>query len=391
MRSRIVSQLAFLAECDRLKTIMRANTQIHQARRENVAEHSWHVALWALVFAPTAPEGTDVDRAIAMLLIHDLVEIDAGDQPIHISHDQAAHEAAEQRAAERIFGLLPADQSAEFLDLWQEFEAAQTPTARYAKRIDHSHPAFQSLLSPHAPDWHRDVIAQNFSSGRAARLREEWPDCHNAVTRILAKAPAPDTPFMTRIAFLAECDRLKQVERQTLLLDGSRRETSGEHSWHVALFALILTEHAVEQADAATAIRMLLLHDLVEIDAGDTPLHSAHSPPEQKAREQQAADRIYALLPSEEAAPLRALWDEFECNETPTARFAKAMDRAQPPQSNLATGGENWRRFNVSLEQIEHRVGTPIIAGAPAVWAVLHPLIRQHFRSQIKAPASSRT
>lgn len=381
MRAGLKAQLAFLAEADRLKSVARANTQIHDPRPENVAEHSWHVALWALIFADTAPAGTDLDRAIAMLLIHDLVEIDAGDMPIHIAHDADAHAEAEARAAARIFGLLPADQGAALGALWHEFEAAQTATARYAKRIDHSHPAFQSLLSPEAPDWHKQVIADNFATGRAARLRQEWPECHAAVCALLDGQSPPASGFMTRIRFLAECDKLKQIARQTTLLDGSRRETSGEHSWHVALFALILAEHAVAGADAARAIKMLLIHDLVEIYAGDTPLHLPHAQQDQAAREADAADRLYAMLPPEQAHSLRALWDEFETRTTPTARFAKAMDRAQPPQSNLATDGENWRRFNVTLAQIETRVGIPMQDGAPAVWQALHDQIRAFFQA----------
>lgn len=380
MIDRAQAQLAFLAECDKLKSVDRANLLAHDTpRAENSAEHSWHVALWALIFAPTAPDGCDIDRAIHMLILHDLVEIDAGDMPIHLSHDANAHAKAEQDAADRIFGLLPSPQSAQMRALWDEFETAQTPTARFAKRMDHAHPAFQTLLGQHAPDWHRDVITENFTSGRAARLKTEWPECHRAVTTLLQGGPLPDGDFAARIRFLNDCDKLKLVERQTTLLDGSRRENSGEHSWHVALFALILGEHAPDGADPAKAVRMMLIHDVVEIYAGDSPLHVPSAQTDQAAREAKAADYLFGMLPPDQGAMLRALWNEFEAKQTPTARFAKAMDRAQPPQSNLATGGDNWRKFGVARDQIEARVATPIRDGAPAIWQALRPAIDDWF------------
>ena len=144
MSDRIDAQIAFLSEADLLKSVNRANMILDGSRAENSAEHSWHLALWALVLAPLADDAVDVSRAIRMLLLHDLVEIDAGDHPIHLETDWEAVARAERAAADRLFGLLPADQGAEFLTLWQEFEADQTPTARFAKRLDRCQPIFQT-------------------------------------------------------------------------------------------------------------------------------------------------------------------------------------------------------------------------------------------------------
>ncbi|MFN3664499.1 HD domain-containing protein, partial [Yoonia sp.] len=145
-----------------------------------------------------------------------------------------------------------------------------------------------------------------------------------------------------QLAFLTEACKLKSVLRATTLCDGSRRENSGEHSWHIALYALVLGEHAGADVDINRVIRMLLIHDLVEIDAGDSPIHGDHDTAAQDAIEQAAATRIFGLLPPDQAASFRALWDEFEAAETPDAVFAKSIDRVQPVIANLETDGGTW-------------------------------------------------
>lgn len=171
-----------------------------------------------------------------------------------------------------------------------------------------------------------------------------------------------------QLSFLAEADRLKSVLRATTLHDRSRRENSAEHSWHVALHALILSEHAVGDIRIDRVLKMLLLHDLVEIDAGDAPIHGNQDPAEQDAKERAAADRIFGLLPEDQRAEFRALWNEFEAAETDDAVFAKSIDRVQPVLTNLATDGGTWPEYNVTPDQLEQRVGTKVSRGAPAVW-----------------------
>ena len=175
-----------------------------------------------------------------------------------------------------------------------------------------------------------------------------------------------------QFAFLNETDRLKSVLRATTLCDGSRRENSGEHSWHLALYALVLADQAGAGVDINRVIRMLLIHDLVEIDVGDVPIHSAggtaHASAETMAAESRAADRIFGLLPHDLGHDLRALWDEFEAALTPDAIFAKSLDRVQPVMANLASGGGTWVEYHVTAEQLESRVGAKIAKGAPAVW-----------------------
>lgn len=185
-----------------------------------------------------------------------------------------------------------------------------------------------------------------------------------------------------QLAFLVEADKLKQVIRASYLTDGSRRENSGEHSWHLALYALVLADHAGPDVSIDRVIRMLILHDLVEIDAGDVPIHGSHDRAAQEARERAAADRIFGLLPPDLGAGLRAIWEEFEAAQSPDALFAKALDRVQPVIHNVESGGQSWIAYNVTAEQLETRVGSPVMRGAPALWDHVRGLTHSFFASR---------
>ena len=176
------------------------------------------------------------------------------------------------------------------------------------------------------------------------------------------------TRLEQQIAFLNEADKLKSVTRGTLLCDASRAENSAEHSWHLTLYALVLADQAGPDVDITRVIKMLILHDLVEIDAGDNPLFGSYDTADMEAQEQLAADRIFGILPNDLRDDLRATWEEFEANETPTARFAKSLDRFQPPMQNLAAGGGSWVEYNVTEAQFVEKVGRKIQTGAPGLW-----------------------
>ncbi|MFM7656346.1 MAG: HD domain-containing protein [Paracoccaceae bacterium] len=186
-----------------------------------------------------------------------------------------------------------------------------------------------------------------------------------------------------QFAFLNEADRLKSVLRATTLVDGSRPENSGEHSWHLALYALVLADQAGPGVDINRVIRMLLIHDLVEIDVGDVPIHSAngtaHASAETQAAEARAADRIFGLLPNDLRDDLRSLWEEFEAAQTPDAHFAKSLDRVQPVMANLMSGGGTWTTYAVTSDQLDARVGTKIALGAPALWDWVRHKTRAYF------------
>ncbi|MCC1491638.1 HD family hydrolase [Cognatishimia sp. F0-27] len=191
--------------------------------------------------------------------------------------------------------------------------------------------------------------------------------------------PDPTPRLDAQMAFLREADRLKSVTRATRLADNTRFENSAEHSWQVALFALTLADQAPEGCDLARVITMLLLHDLVEIDAGDAPVFGDHDAAALAAAEAAAASRIFGLLPPDQAAQFRAIWDEFEANETPEARFAKSLDRAVPPFLNIANGGGSWIDYNVAWPRFETQIGARIARGAPQLWAWLAPRARAVF------------
>ena len=185
-----------------------------------------------------------------------------------------------------------------------------------------------------------------------------------------------------QLAFLAEADRLKSVLRASKLIDNSRHENSAEHSWHIMLYALVLADQAGPEVDIGRVLRMLLIHDIVEIDAGDAPIHGQVDHAAMAAKEAAAADRLFGLLPPDQAREFRALWGEFEAAETADAQFAKAIDRVQTPLANLANGGGTWSEYSVTLDQLDARVGVPVSRGAPGLWDWLRPRLAEFFENE---------
>lgn len=179
-----------------------------------------------------------------------------------------------------------------------------------------------------------------------------------------------------QLAFLLEVDKLKQVFRQTYLLDETRKENDAEHSWHFAMFAIVLAEYAPEPVDMLKVLKMALVHDLVEIDAGDTFLYDEAGQADKAEREAKAADRIFALLPEEQGGELRALWEEFEAKQTPEAKFAGAMDRIQPFLHNCHTSGRAWREHGIAADRVLQSNGH-IAIGAPMLWDRVRELVDQ--------------
>ncbi len=189
-------------------------------------------------------------------------------------------------------------------------------------------------------------------------------------------AVAASERLRRQLAFVVEIDKLKQVLRQTVLMDASRQENSAEHSWHLAMMALVLAEYAREPVDLARVVKMLLVHDIVEIDAGDTFVYDDQAYLDKAQREQQAADRLFGLLPPDQAAEVRALWEEFEARATPEAAFAAALDRFHPLLHNYFSRGVAWQRHGVTADRVVER-NRHIADGAPALWEVARQLIDQ--------------
>lgn len=185
-----------------------------------------------------------------------------------------------------------------------------------------------------------------------------------------------DSRLQQQLQFVVEIDKLKKILRQSLLCDGSRRENDAEHSWHLAAMAALLAEYAAESVDLERVMKMLLVHDLVEIDAGDTYAYDPAANATRVAREQAAADHIFGLLPGDQGAELRSLWEEFESGRTAEARYANALDRLQPLILNFQSEGKSWREHGVSAEAVIERM-QPIKTGTPRLWAVVEQIVDQ--------------
>ena len=167
---------------------------------------------------------------------------------------------------------------------------------------------------------------------------------------------ADDDRLRRQLDFALAADRLKRVERRTLLVDGSRRENAAEHSWHLTLLALVLEEYSPSGLDRLRVLELLVVHDLVEVEAGDTFAYDEEALAGQEEREREAAERLFRRLPRDQARRFHGLWEEFEARSTPEARFAKALDRIQPVLHNFATAGHSWREHSVDRAQVLSRM-----------------------------------
>lgn len=197
-----------------------------------------------------------------------------------------------------------------------------------------------------------------------------------------------ETKLASQLRFLIEADRLKSIVRRNRIADGSRRENTAEHSWHLSLFALVLGEWAAVSIDLERVLKMLILHDLVEIEADDTPLYLSGST-QQHDRERIAAEKLFGLLPSGQGDSLRSVWEEFEAGISKDARFAKAIDRLQPLLLNHAAGGGTWVEFNMNEVQ-ERQLTSHIERGAPELWRVAEEIFRDAVREGWLRPRSHR-
>ncbi|HHW45500.1 MAG TPA: HD domain-containing protein [Clostridiales bacterium] len=188
-----------------------------------------------------------------------------------------------------------------------------------------------------------------------------------------------------QIKFIIEADRLKNIQRQTLLIDKSRRETVPEHSWHIALMAMVLKEYAGEDVDIDRVIKMLLVHDLVEIYAGDTFAYDEVGNAGKKEREQIAADRLFGMVDKDQAEEFRSLWEEFDKMQTPDALFAASLDRLQPFLNNCMTEGHTWGLGNVTSGMVYNRLEV-IKKGIPELWEFVENLIKDCVQKQYLKP-----
>lgn len=181
--------------------------------------------------------------------------------------------------------------------------------------------------------------------------------------------------LLKQIEFIKEIDKLKHILRRTVLMDGSRQENDAEHTWHLAMMAMVLLEHTPEPPNLAKVLNMLLIHDIVEIDAGDTFAYDAAGHEDKQEREMKAAERIFGLLPEDQKQELIALWLEFEQRQSQEAKYAAAIDRIQPLLHNYYTGGLSWRKHGVRSSQVLERI-SDVADIAPSLYELVTGLIR---------------
>lgn len=185
-----------------------------------------------------------------------------------------------------------------------------------------------------------------------------------------------DPRLRQQIDFILEIDRLKEITRRTYLASGNRRENTAEHSWHLAMLVMVLAEYAAEPIDVGHTMKLVLVHDIVEIDAGDTFAYDTDGNNSKSKRETAAADRIFGLLPLDQAQSMRALWDEFEARATPEARFANVVDRLMPMLHNFYTDGKGWSEHGVTIDRVVERNQTIVAEGSPALWDFVEHLLK---------------
>ncbi len=182
--------------------------------------------------------------------------------------------------------------------------------------------------------------------------------------------------FKKQIEFLVELDKMKTIRRQTRVLHEDRAENDAEHAWHLGMLALVLSEYAKEPIDIYTVLATVLIHDIVEIDAGDTYAYDTAGNATKAAREQKAADRLFHMLPDEQGAYMRRLWEEFEAQSTPEARFANSLDRIQPLLLNYCKHGESWLAHGTTRSQVTQRM-QPVYNGSDVLGDLAMELIRR--------------
>lgn len=182
--------------------------------------------------------------------------------------------------------------------------------------------------------------------------------------------------ILKQIEFIREIDKLKYIQRKTRLFNSDRNENDAEHSWHLAVMAIVLAEHSNVPVDLLKVVKMVLIHDIVEIDAGDTFIYDTQKSHTNTDDERLAANRIFGILPAEQAAELTAIWEEFEAGETSEAKFARSMDRLEPLLQNSSNNGGTWKEFGVKYEKVYEKKKV-IKEGSEALWAYAEALINE--------------
>ncbi|HWV23123.1 MAG TPA: HD domain-containing protein [Thermomicrobiales bacterium] len=373
-------RLSFFVATDVLKETRRANWTWSEPRQETVAEHVWHCTLLAMLLADTAPDGTDHDHVRDLLTIHDLVEVFAGDTVIWDDVPENDVATREERAGERLIGMLPESRRARFDSLWREFQAQETIEARFARAIDALHPMLMSW-GPGSQGQLDLSLTSTMALTRKQSVLEAFPQLWEMVQGIVRHAVdcqwissdemTPETYGLSqpsdRLAFFFATDALKALSRANWVRSGRRTETVAEHCWHVILLAMLFEDAAPEGIDHNHVRDLLTIHDLVEVFAGDTVLWDDVPLPEVDAREQAAGERLMAMLSGAPRERFDPLWREFQAQETAEARFARAIDSIHPVLVSWSLRGKGHQNTTLTPTRIIERK-RPFIQGFPDLW-----------------------
>lgn len=256
---------------------------------------------------------------------------------------------------------------------------------RVAELLDQAGVPVRRVDGPEGPQVYTDDPFGNRLEFRPARPVADRAEYGTVIEEVAADTVGER--FAAQVAFIDELDRLKTVQRQSFIVGGERRENTAEHSWHVAMLAAVLAEYADGDVDIDRVIRLLLVHDIVEIDAGDTGIYDSDNASSKDDREVAAADRLFGLLPDDLGDRLRADWEEYETGTSPEATFARVFDRLSPFLLNLSASGVAWRRWSVHAGRVRD-VLRPIAEGAPALGEFVEAMIDRAVADRLLPPDS---
>jgi len=390
-------RLAFFVATDALKETRRANWMYSEPRQETVAEHVWHTTLLAMLLADVAPTGIDHNHVRDMLIIHDLVEVYAGDTVLWDDVPDNDVVAREQAAGERLVGLLPRAQQSRIDPLWREFQAQETQESRWARSIDALHPMVMSWF-PGARGHANKTLTPTRILTRKRPFLEPFPPIWELARWLVGQAvkqrlipgdemmPGEDISSLlaTRLDFFVAADLLKQERRANHVLSAVRTESVAEHCWHTMLLGLLCEDLAPAEVDIDRVLDLLLIHDLVEVYAGDTPVHLIDDAAAVQLSEDESAAALLEMLPAD---PVRdhfaALIAEFQAFDTANARFAKALDALHPSIMTWGPGSHVHPDYIGNPPEDGLILGwkRPYIADYPELWSWLLDTIETQRKS----------
>lgn len=342
---------------------------LKSGRQENDTEHSFFLGMFVILFQNDLPRGVNLERLIKMVLIHDLPEIYTGDVFAFDTKGRIGKEEREMDAAKKLFAQLPQDLSEEFLSLFVEFEERKTLESRIARAFDKLQPVVENILSDGRGWWEYDVTFQKIEELEARHLGicDAIDELHGQLMSEVAEKnstrekepivfqrkrhPQLQERIQKIIQFAKTLDAFTAIERQLYVTSG-HHENDAEHSWQLAMMVMLFEKDLPKELNVFHTIKIVLIHDLVEIISGDVSVFDVKARIGKEEREAKAAKKLFAQLPEDLEKEFHNLFAEYEAKQTLEAKVAKAFDKLQPPMQNLFTNGRAWIEHGLTYEQI---------------------------------------